>query len=151
MAPSDSDDGPPDGPFDEALQAARTLLRRLIQAQGFTLGEIDAKLHYARGYVSRLIHGQARLTYQHILSIMKSIELEPALFFSTLHPYSSQPPAELAAGLRELRTLFDRVLPPAGEASPLATPLAAVSDQDLDARIEAAVRTVRRNRISTKS
>jgi plasmid maintenance system antidote protein VapI len=151
MAPPDVGDEPPDGSTDEALKAARTLLRRLIQAQGFTLGEIDAKLHFARGYVSRLIHGQARLTYQHILTIMAAIGVDPALFFSTLHPYPSQPSAELAAGLRELRTVFDRVLPPVAEVSPLAAVPSGVSERDIDDRIDAAVRAVRRNRISAKA
>jgi transcriptional regulator with XRE-family HTH domain len=150
MTPSDEDE-PPGGSGDEILEAARTLIRRLIQAQGLTLGEIDAKLNYARGYVSRLIHGQARLTYKHILDITEAIEVNPALFFSTLHPYPAAPPRELEAGLRELRAVFDRVLPPVKDPAPPPEVPSGFSAQNLQERIESAVRTVRRNRISAEA
>lgn len=152
MAPPDLEDEPPRGSTEAALEAARTLLRRLIQAQGLTLGEVDAKLQFARGYVSRLVHGQARLTYQHILDIMEAIEVDPSRFFSTLHPYPVSPPRELEAGLRELRSVFDRVLPPVQEpAAAHEAPPPGFSDQSLQERIESAVRAVRRDRISSKA
>jgi transcriptional regulator with XRE-family HTH domain len=138
MAPSDSADD---------IEAARLLLRRLIRAQGLTLQEIDAKLQYARGYLSRIVNGETRLTYQHILDILRAIDVPPSLYFTTLHPPAPRPSAEQPL-LQELRAVLDRLLPSLPPPANPPEPLPTISDDDLQARIDAAVRAVRRRHLS---
>src|SRR5262245_61578188 len=40
---------------EQELATIRDLLRRLIQAKGFTLQDLDAQFGYSRGYMSRLL------------------------------------------------------------------------------------------------
>ena len=137
---SDDKDG-----LDEEVEidVARRLLRRLIQTQGVNLQDLDKQFGYTRGYVSRLLHGATRLNYQHILRILRAIDVDPSLYFATLHPVRPvRRPAE-AKRLEELRSLVDRLgrlLPSAAEIEILSpTPSA---DEDIETRIDEAVRTV---------
>jgi len=74
--------------LDERVEAARKLLEKLIDATGWTRQELDEKLGLSHGYLSRLLTGNTKLTYRHILLILDAIELEPGFFFGTLHPRS---------------------------------------------------------------
>jgi hypothetical protein len=132
-----------DPEHEDELDAARRLLRHLIRVQEVNLQDLDKRFGYTRGYVSRLLHGDTRLTYQHVLQILKAIDVEPALYFSTLHPQRQLRRQAEAERIEELRTLIGRLgrlLPIAGEVEVLApTPSA---DEDIDTRIQEAVRTV---------
>ena len=127
-------------------KAARTLLRSLIEARGFNLQDLDARLHFRRGYVSRLLHGRTRLTYGQIIEILELIAVDPSLFFSTLHPYS-RPPASEPLTFEDLRAILGKILP----ADQLGTleehrsrPLP--PEDDIETRIEAAIDAVARER-----
>ena len=125
------------------LDAARQFLRRLIQAQGITLQDLDKRLGFTRGYVSRLLHGETRLTYQHILEILEAIDIDPSIYFSTLHPqrqHRREPEALRIEELRELVSQLHRILPAAEESIPALAPPA--SEEDVEARIQDAVREV---------
>lgn len=128
---------------DRHLDAARQFLRRLIQAQGITLQDLDKRLGFTRGYVSRLLHGETHLTYQHILQILEAIEIDPSVYFATLHPQRRQRREPEALHIEELRELvhrLHRILPAAGEPDrPVAAP---PSEEDVETRIQEAVRTV---------
>jgi hypothetical protein len=130
---------------EDDLETARDLLRALIQAQGYNLQALDAKLAFARGHVSRLLTGATRLTYGQILEILRAIEVEPSLFFSTLHPYPQQaPPTGVEpAVIEDLRAVLERLLPSPAPSHVAPLP---VSTEDVQARIDAAVRAVRRQR-----
>ena len=127
-------------------KAARTLLRSLIEARGYNLQDLDAKLHFRRGYVSRLLHGRTRLTYGQILEILELIGVDPSLYFSTLHPYrrasESQP-----LTFEDLRAILGRILP-ADQLEPLEEHRLESSPPDLglEARISATVNALVRDR-----
>jgi transcriptional regulator with XRE-family HTH domain len=129
-----------DEPNGAELAAALDFLRRLIAARRMSLGDLDDKLGHARGYVSRLLQGNTRLTYDQILSILKGIDVEPAFFFSTLHPLRKPLPAAASGRLElaELRALIQqlrRSLPEIGDTPP-------PTGDDLESRILAAVQEV---------
>lgn len=101
-------------PVEPYEEAAVRLLSVLIQLTGWTRQEVDERLGFSRGYTSRLLTGNCKLLYRHVLLILDAIGVSPALYFEVLHGT-----APLAA----------RVRPPAGDAP------------DLEARIrEAALR-----------
>lgn len=67
------------------VKAALGMLHRLIAATGFTHQQIDRMLGLGRGYTSRLLAGQFKLTYSHILEILYTIGVEPSVFFAAIH------------------------------------------------------------------
>ena len=154
MAPDESNG--PDDPGNPEVAAALELLRRLIAARRMSLGELDDQLGHARGYLSRLLQGRTRLTYDILLKLIRAVDVDPAFFFSTLHPprrrkgyLPTPPPREPAAGappapsrrpdLAELRALLlqqlRHSLPELEEAPPM-------TDEDLETRILAAVQEI---------
>jgi transcriptional regulator with XRE-family HTH domain len=70
---------------DEVRQAAR-LLESLIQAAGVPEAELERRLDVSPGYVGRVLSGEIELKLRHILSILRGLEIEPALFFESLYP-----------------------------------------------------------------
>jgi transcriptional regulator with XRE-family HTH domain len=74
---------------DEVRQAAR-LLESLIQAAGMSEDELARRLEVSPGYVGRLLSGEIELKLRHILSVLRALEIEPALFFESLYPAGPQ-------------------------------------------------------------
>jgi transcriptional regulator with XRE-family HTH domain len=70
---------------DEVRQAAR-LLESLIQAAGVPESELERRLDVSPGYVGRVLSGEIELKLRHILSILRTLEIEPDLFFESLYP-----------------------------------------------------------------
>lgn len=70
-------------------RAARQLLALLIRISGWTQRRLDSHLGYSVGHVSRLLTGNTRLLYSHILDLLGAIEVEPVSFFDVLHPSTS--------------------------------------------------------------
>lgn len=69
-------------PYEEA---AVRLLSALIQLTGWTRQEVDQRLGFSRGYTSRLLTGNCKLLYRHVLLILEAIGIAPALYFEVLH------------------------------------------------------------------
>jgi transcriptional regulator with XRE-family HTH domain len=70
---------------DEVRQAAR-LLESLIQAAGVPESELERRLDVSPGYVGRVLSGEIELKLRHILSILRTLEIDPGLFFESLYP-----------------------------------------------------------------
>lgn len=70
---------------EEVRQAAR-LLESLIQAAGVPEDELERRLDVSPGYLGRLLAGEIELKLRHILSILRTLEIGPALFFESLYP-----------------------------------------------------------------
>ena len=85
---------------DEVRRAAR-LLEALIQAAGVSIEELERRLEASPGYVGRLLSGRVELKLRHILTILRALEIEPALFFQTLYPGAG--PASGTVCIEELR------------------------------------------------
>jgi transcriptional regulator with XRE-family HTH domain len=145
----DTSSGPTEWPENDA---AIELLRRLIATRRISMGELDDQLGHARGYVSRLLQGKIRLTYEGILSVLKVLNIDPNLYFTTLHPpprpgaFRAASPASLAAAassrrahVAELRALLLEQL---REALPELEEVPRLADDDLEARILATVQTL---------
>ena len=115
---------------DEVRQAAR-LLESLIQAAGVPESELEQRLEVPPGYVSRVLSGEIELKLRHILSLLRTLEIEPALFFESLYP--AQPPR----GTIRMEDLQERLeglgLGPPSEAPPVVV-------DDLERLVQGAVR-----------
>jgi transcriptional regulator with XRE-family HTH domain len=70
---------------DEVRQTAR-LLESLIQAAGVPESELERRLDVSPGYVGRVLSGEIELKLRHILSILRTLEIDSGLFFESLYP-----------------------------------------------------------------
>ena len=118
-------------------KAALRLLVLLIRVTGWTQRRLDRHLGYSVGYISRLLTGNTKLLYAHILDILKAIGVEPARFFEVLHPDTS--PQHLLEVLERAHRLRD-----AGEQDPAVLPVGERVRLSLDRfRVEYGARRVR--------
>jgi transcriptional regulator with XRE-family HTH domain len=83
----------PDDPIQGDVKAALRLLDNLAYAKGLTKQDLDRALGATRGYASRVLSGETRLTYEAILRILEVLGLDPSLFFDTLHRKRRPAPA----------------------------------------------------------
>jgi transcriptional regulator with XRE-family HTH domain len=122
---------------DEVRQAAR-LLESLIQAAGVPESELERRLDVSPGYVGRVLSGEIELKLRHILSILRTLEIDPGLFFESLYP------AQPLGGTIRMEDLQDR-LQRLGLGNPSEAP--AVVVDDLEQLVQGAVRVAlgRRN------
>ena len=131
---------------DERVEAARKFLLRLILASRITREEIDRRLGWSRGATSRLLTGNAKLTYRHILEILGVLKVDPYFFFSTLHRRETNA-AQGAVRAMVLRTLFEfagGTWPGPGAPAENTDAAADLDAEALNAKIESAVRQVLR-------
>jgi hypothetical protein len=122
------------------VEAARRLLRRLIEASGSTCLQLDQKLGFGRGTLGRLLRGEHRLTLEHILSILEAIDVDAAFFFSTLLERRAKRPYE-PVSYEDLRKVLDRH----GLAltrKVVSGPRPPLDPDEVDARFDEAVRQV---------
>lgn len=89
--------------FEDYEKAAVRLLGILIRITGWTQRRLDRRLGYSLGYMSRLLTGNTKLLYTHILEILNAIGIEPARFFAVLHPDHS--PEHLLALIEETQRI----------------------------------------------
>lgn len=95
----------------EYEKAALRLLSVLIELTGSNRQEIDERLGFSRGYTSRLLTGNCKLLYRHVLSILDTIGISAELYFGVLHGPGRLPrscratsaplPADLEPRIRE--------------------------------------------------
>jgi hypothetical protein len=69
----------------EDVTAALKLLDNLIYASGRTKQDLDRKLGFSRGYLSRVLAGETRLTYELMLVVVDELGMDRAAFFNLLH------------------------------------------------------------------
>lgn len=56
--------------------------------------EVETRLGFARGYLSRLLTGVVEIKYWQLLAILHAMDLEPADFFAELFPRRRHPALE---------------------------------------------------------
>jgi transcriptional regulator with XRE-family HTH domain len=107
------------------LDTLKTSLRLLE----VTNREIENKMGWSHGYLSRIFAGNIELRMEHILEIIGILRLHPAEFFELAYPQLPDPPSEAAQRLRSLLRRYQAEPPPA-VASPR-PPEVAVDDRQL--------------------
>ncbi len=70
------------------------LLRRKIRGRGFTQLEVQETLGWGRSYISQLLKKQKSLRVDHVLDILRILDVEPAVFFAELYALPSRLPAQ---------------------------------------------------------
>jgi transcriptional regulator with XRE-family HTH domain len=121
--------------IDDEVRRATKLLETVMQAAGLTRKDLDQKLGAGPGYVSQVLTGRMELKFRHILAILRSLEVEPSVFFQTLYPEDR--PASDTVVMEEFLKRFQKLGFGAPTTPPPTPPL---DPQDLERMIQNAVR-----------
>jgi transcriptional regulator with XRE-family HTH domain len=93
--------------IDDEVRRATKLLETVMQAAGMTRKDLDQKLGAGPGYISQVLTGRMELKFRHILAILRSLEVEPSIFFQTLYPEDR--PATDAVVMEEFLRRFQKL------------------------------------------
>ncbi len=69
------------------------LLRTKIRGRGYTQLEVQETLGWGRSYISQLLRKQKPLRVDHVLDILRILDIEPAVFFAELYALPPRLPA----------------------------------------------------------
>jgi transcriptional regulator with XRE-family HTH domain len=138
---------------EDEVQRVRDLLAAAVRLQALPLAELARRVGMGRGQLARLLNGQTEIRLSQLMRVLAAIDLPPGTFFRQAFPdeplpardpraetQPGAPPAPLLDRLHELIGLPPR-RPPAGTGPrPAAppSPLAPISDAELDQRLDAA-------------
>jgi transcriptional regulator with XRE-family HTH domain len=121
--------------IDDEVRRATKLLETVMQAAGLTRKDLDQKLGAGPGYVSQVLTGRMELKFRHILAILRSINVEPSVFFQTLYPENR--PSSDAVVMEEFLRRFQKL---GFGAQPAPPPGPAMDPRELEQLIQNAVR-----------
>jgi transcriptional regulator with XRE-family HTH domain len=120
--------------IDDEVRRATKLLETVMQAAGLTRKDLDQKLGAGPGYVSQVLTGRMELKLRHVISILRALEVDPAVFFQTLYPENR--PATDAVVMEEFLRRFQQL----GFGPRPAPPAPVLDTQELGTLIRSAVR-----------
>jgi transcriptional regulator with XRE-family HTH domain len=121
--------------IEDEIRRATKLLETVMQAAGLTRKDLDQRLGAGPGYVSQVLTGRMELKLRHILAILRSLDVEPSLFFQTLYP-DARPSTDQAV-MEEFLKRFQKL---GFAGSPPPPPPPALDPQELEKLIQSAVR-----------
>lgn len=107
------------------------VLRELVERSDLSRGQVEQKLDWARGQLTKLLRGTYNLKVAQVLAILDVIHVEPLQFYALVHGGTAVPRNEDLAA-RVLRSLAET------SPQPLALP-PSLTAEELETRIEAAV------------
>jgi transcriptional regulator with XRE-family HTH domain len=121
--------------IEDEVRRATKLLETVMQAAGLTRKDLDQRLGAGPGYVSQVLTGRMELKLRHILAILRSLDVEPSLFFQTLYP-DARPSTDQAV-MEEFLKRFQKL---GFAGSPPPPPPPVLDPQELEKLIQSAVR-----------
>lgn len=122
--------------IDDDIRRYTEVLDELIGRSRLTKADLEQRLHWAKGRVTKLLQGRYELKVRHVLSILETIEVEPLHFFDLVH--RSTDPGQGSSPAESLIAAFEAK---GTQPQPLHLP-ATLTTEELDALIEKAVRRV---------
>jgi transcriptional regulator with XRE-family HTH domain len=111
------------------------VLRDLMDRSGNSRAQVEQKLGWARGQLTKLLHGTYNLKVSQVLAILDMIGVEPLRYYTLVHGEPGSPP-RLRGGDIAVRII--QSLPEPDAVLPLLTPPSLTADE-LEMRIEAAI------------
>ena len=71
-------------------------LKSAIRILGFTVRDIENKLRYSHGYLSRVFAGTIELKMEHVIDIAKALEVDPEELLAFVYPTLKDPASPAA-------------------------------------------------------
>ncbi|HVR97351.1 MAG TPA: helix-turn-helix transcriptional regulator [Thermoanaerobaculia bacterium] len=72
-------------------------LKAAIRVLGYSIRDIEKKLGYSYGYLSRVFGGTIELKVEHVMDIARALEMAPEEILAFIYPTIKDPPSESAA------------------------------------------------------
>jgi transcriptional regulator with XRE-family HTH domain len=90
------------------LDTLKTAMRLL----DVTNREVESRMGWSHGYLSRIFAGNIELRVEHVIDIVRILGLSPSEFFDLAYPRLPDPPSPVAERLRSLLRRYQPDLPP---------------------------------------
>lgn len=90
------------------LDTLKTAMRLL----DVTNREVESRMGWSHGYLSRIFAGNIELRVEHVIDIANILGLSPSEFFDLAYPRLPDPPSPVAQRLRSLLRRYQPDLPP---------------------------------------
>ena len=84
------------------VQRVLDTLKTAMRLLGITNREVETRMTWSHGYLSRIFSGTIELRVEHVLWIVEIIGIDPAEFFDLAFAVRPQPPTPRAAELYDL-------------------------------------------------
>jgi transcriptional regulator with XRE-family HTH domain len=125
---------------DEQVKHLTEMLRTVIRLSDYTNRDIERRLGFSGGYLSRLFGGQVEIKVSHILNVLEIIGMYPSEFFQIAFPPAEGEPSPVMKKLLAM-TPQRRPLPvPAAASTP--PPAPSLSAREIEERLSEALRKV---------
>jgi len=118
---------------DEHLGRYVQILDSLIKRERLSQNEVERRLGWSKGSLSRLLSGKRGLEIRHLLQVLEVIKVTPQEFYGLVHPPVA--PASLASAV------MVEIAGDGGSLPPMVLP-PRLTAEELDVRIEEALRRV---------
>jgi transcriptional regulator with XRE-family HTH domain len=118
----------------DEIQRLLHVLRVAMRILDVSNRDIEKKLGFSYGYLSRLFAGSIELKVEHVLQILEVLGLTPAEFFQLAYPRKTAPPSEAAVRMKDI---LEGIGPLAPEERPGA---AEVSSEQIEQVVSAMLR-----------
>ena len=115
------------------------LLRTLIRILGLSNREIERRIGLSPSYLSRLFGGYLELKFEHVLEIGRALGLKPKEVFELAYPENFEPPSE---SMERIRGVLNNLQPSRPAAEPSPQPEPGLSAEEVERRIQEALRQV---------
>jgi len=120
--------------IDDDIRRYIVVLDELIGRSRLTKADVEHRLHWAKGRLTKLLQGTYELKVRHVLSVLDAINVDPLHFYALVH--RSANPRRGGSLAESLISAFEAQ---GAQPQPLLLPIT-LTAEELDARIEQAVR-----------
>ena len=121
--------------IDDDISPYTKVLDKLIGSSRLTKAELEQKLRWSKGRLTKLLKGTVDLKVEHVLALLEAINVDPLHFYALVHRPEGAPGRGGKSVAEILIAAFEaRGTPP----QPLLLPVA-ITSEELDTRIAEAI------------
>jgi transcriptional regulator with XRE-family HTH domain len=98
--------------MDPETQRLINLLKVALRILGVTNREVARRMGISPSYISKLFSGTSEMRLEHVIRVLRAIDLEPVEFFSLAYPRHPATSSPAATQLRDLLQTIQVAPPP---------------------------------------
>jgi transcriptional regulator with XRE-family HTH domain len=86
----------PQTPIHPEVKHVLAAIRTAVRVLGYSVRDVEKKLGYSFGYLTRVFSGAIELKVEHVVDISKALEMTPEELLAFVYPVLKNPPSEAA-------------------------------------------------------